>query len=40
MYLAYVLFTVSMAIGQISLNGLGNQYLWPDWPAWGNVARQ
>ncbi|PXX80779.1 diguanylate cyclase [Rivihabitans pingtungensis] len=37
-YLAYVLFTVSMAIGQISLNGLGNQYLWPDWPAWGNVA--
>lgn len=31
-------FTVSMAIGQISLNGLGNQYLWPDWPAWGNVA--
>lgn len=37
-YLAYVLFTISMAIGQISLNGLGNQYLWPDWPAWGNVA--
>ncbi len=37
-YLAYVLFIVSMAIGQISLNGLGNQYLWPDWPAWGNVA--
>lgn len=37
-YLAYVLFTVCMAIGQISLNGLGNQYLWPAWPAWGNVA--
>lgn len=37
-YLAYVLFTVFMAVGQISLNGLGNQYLWPNWPAWGNVA--
>ena len=36
--LAYVLFTVFMAVGQISLNGLGNQYLWPNWPAWGNVA--
>jgi diguanylate cyclase (GGDEF)-like protein len=21
-----------------SLNGFGNQFLWPDWPAWGNVA--
>jgi hypothetical protein len=37
-YLSYVLFAISMAIGQLSLNGLGNQFLWPDWPAWGNLA--
>jgi diguanylate cyclase (GGDEF)-like protein len=37
-YLTYVLFATSMAVGQLSLNGLGNQYLWPDWPAWGNLA--
>lgn len=37
-YLEYVLFLVGMAIGQASLNGYGNQYLWPDWPVWGNVS--
>lgn len=37
-YLTYVLFAISMAIGQLSLNGLGNQFLWPDWPVWGNLA--
>ena len=37
-YLTYVLFAASMAIGQLSLNGLGNQFLWPDWPVWGNLA--
>jgi diguanylate cyclase (GGDEF)-like protein len=37
-YLTYVLFTTSMAVGQISLNGLGNQFLWPTWPVWGNLA--
>ncbi|MCK9985466.1 MAG: two-component system, sensor histidine kinase LadS [Azoarcus sp.] len=37
-YLAYVAFVVAMAVGQLSLNGLGNQFLWPDWPAWGDVA--
>ncbi len=37
-YLTYVLFAASMAVGQLSLNGLGNQFLWPDWPAWGNLA--
>ena len=37
-YLTYVLFVASMAVGQLSYNGLGNQFLWPDWPAWGNVA--
>ncbi len=37
-FLAYVGIVIGMAIGQLSLNGLGNQYLWPDWPAWGNAA--
>ncbi|MDP2132019.1 MAG: diguanylate cyclase [Sulfuritalea sp.] len=37
-YLTYVLFAASMAVGQLSLNGLGNEFLWPDWPAWGNLA--
>ncbi|AOX98984.1 diguanylate cyclase [Jeongeupia sp. USM3] len=37
-YLVYVAFAASMAVGQLSLNGLGNQYLWPQWLAWGNVA--
>lgn len=37
-YLSYVLFAISMAVGQLSLNGLGNQFLWPDWPTWGNLA--
>ena len=37
-YLNYVLFATSMAVGQLSFNGLGNQFLWPDWPVWGNFA--
>lgn len=37
-YLTYVLFATSMAVGQLSFNGLGNEFLWPDWPAWGNLA--
>jgi two-component system, sensor histidine kinase LadS len=37
-YLVYVLFVASMAVGQLSFNGLGNQYVWPAWPAWGDVA--
>ncbi len=37
-YLEYVCFVLAMAVGQASLNGFGNQFLWPDWPAWGNVA--
>jgi len=37
-YLTYVFFVASMAVGQLSYNGLGNQFLWPNWPAWGNVA--
>ena len=37
-YLSYVMFAVSMGVGQLSLNGLGNEFLWPEWPAWGNLA--
>jgi diguanylate cyclase (GGDEF)-like protein len=37
-YLTYVLFATSMALGQLSFNGFGNQFLWPDWPVWGNLA--
>lgn len=37
-YLVYVLFAFSMGVGQLSFNGLGNQFLWPDWPLWGNLA--
>ena len=37
-YLTYVLFVAGMAVGQLSLNGLGNEFLWPAWPAWGHLA--
>ncbi len=37
-FAAYVAFVASMAVGQCSLNGFGNQFLWPQWMAWGNVA--
>jgi diguanylate cyclase (GGDEF)-like protein len=37
-YLAYVAFVVSMVVCQASLNGLGNQYLWPGLPMWGDAA--
>lgn len=37
-YLYYVLYGLGMGLGMLSLNGLGNEYLWPDWPAWGNLA--
>ncbi len=37
-YLWYVLFVSSMALGQGSWNGLFFEYLWPNWPAWGNLA--
>lgn len=37
-FLAYVAFTLCMAVGQASMNGFGNQFIWPDWPAWGNIA--
>jgi diguanylate cyclase (GGDEF)-like protein len=37
-FLAYVAFVAAMAVAQASWNGLGNQFLWPQWPAWGNIA--
>ncbi|HUO44786.1 MAG TPA: diguanylate cyclase [Burkholderiales bacterium] len=37
-FLAYVAFVACMAVGQASMNGFGNQFAWPEWPAWGNIA--
>lgn len=37
-YLAYVAFVVAMMVGQVSLNGFGNQFLWPNSPKWGNAV--
>lgn len=37
-YLTYVLFVAGMAVGQLSLNGLGNEFLWAAWPTWGHLA--
>ena len=37
-FIAYVAFTVSMAIGQLSMNGFGNQFLWGEYPRWGDFA--
>ena len=37
-YLVYVCFVASLAVGLLSLSGMGNQFLWPDWTTWGNVA--
>ncbi|MBL8518974.1 MAG: GGDEF domain-containing protein [Betaproteobacteria bacterium] len=38
LYLVYVGCVMFMGIGQAALNGLGNQFLWPGVPAWGNVS--
>jgi len=38
LYLVYVAAVLCMGIGQASLNGLGNQFLWPDSPRWGHMA--
>lgn len=38
LYLVYVMCVFSMGLGQASLNGLGNQMLWPGMTYWGNVA--
>ena len=35
-YVFYVAFAGCMIVGQASLNGFGNQFLWPESPVWGN----
>lgn len=37
-FLAHVGYTVSMALGQSAWNGLSNQFLWSEYPAFGNIA--
>jgi signal transduction histidine kinase/CheY-like chemotaxis protein len=37
-YLLYVLFTAALGAAQGAWNGFFFQYLWPDSPAWANVA--
>lgn len=37
-FLVYVAFVASMAMGLASQYGLAFQFLWPDWPALANVA--
>lgn len=37
-YLYYVCFASSMLLGQITLNGTGYEYLWPESPVWANNA--
>lgn len=35
-YLYYILYIASFSFFQMSLNGLAFQYVWPDFPWWGN----
>src|SRR5690606_1087319 len=37
-YLYYILYIGSFGLYQISVNGAGIQYLWPDNPWWANAA--
>lgn len=37
-YLSYVAMVSGMVIAQLSIFGLGNQFIWPSFPAWGNIA--
>lgn len=37
-YLYYILYIGSFGLYQVSVNGLGVQYLWPDWPWWANAS--
>jgi two-component system, sensor histidine kinase and response regulator len=37
-YLSYVGCVVGMALAQATMLGLGNQFLWPNSPVWGNQA--
>lgn len=37
-YLYYILYIGSFGLYQVSVNGLGVQYLWPNWPWWANAS--
>ena len=37
-YLEYALFLLAMAIGQLALDGFGNQFVWPGATLWGHLA--
>src|SRR5699024_5500655 len=37
-YLFYVLTITFTLLGKISINGLGYQYLWPDFPQWNIIS--
>lgn len=37
-YLFYILYIASFGLYQVSVNGLGVQYLWPNWPWWANAS--
>ncbi len=37
-YLYYILYIASFGLYQVSVNGLGVQYLWPDSPWWANAS--
>ena len=37
-FLTCTYFVAAMAIGMVSLDGMGSEFLWPDSPAWGNIV--
>src|SRR5699024_3028086 len=37
-YLFYVLAITFTLLGKVSINGLGYQYLWPDFPYWNMIS--
>ncbi|MCW7541962.1 sensor domain-containing diguanylate cyclase [Aquabacterium sp. A7-Y] len=37
-YLHYVQYISGFAVFLLSLNGLASEYLWPDWPRWGQAV--
>lgn len=38
LYLIYVAFAASMAVGLSAMHGFGGQFLWPHWAWWTNVS--
>lgn len=37
-YLHYIAFVAAMTLAQLANTGLGPQFVWPEWPAWNDVA--